>query len=255
MFFALQPGNENALKPYGAKGSTRVPVKDLKLVDGLTIRIRPSWLVDGDYTFVDECVAACRTAKRKYTLLLMGGEPGAKEAQAQFYERTAKDLAKRYGDDPYLWGVHVTGCSPIGTSEELHWEAITPAVEKQIRRMIDAWTAAFPAKNILLAIGNKDDLGMKRVITYLLSKAKGRAIVKHNAMKASTNLKANHNQLVAWAGTQGSMVGFEMVGSTKEQRFGGTLDKAIQNANQVAKAAKPPVISYLAIYPPDLSKI
>lgn len=96
--------------------------------------------------------------------------------------------------------------------------------------------------------------GMKRLITYAMQRAPGRVVVKHNAMKADTNINANHNQLVIWAGKQGAEIGFEMVGSTLESRFGGTYRQMMQKVAQVEKLAGKKV-SYLAPYKPDLAKV
>jgi hypothetical protein len=252
MIFVLQPGNDQALIPYGQKGSTRVPEADIRKVDGVTIRFRKDWIgTPGKWKwgFVDECVKVARQADRRYTLLLMSGEENPlSEGNLKFYEAAAKALGTRYGGDWHCFGVHVTGASPEGVSEELHWKPLTPAAEKANERMINAWGNAFPDKKLLLAIGNKDDSGMKRLIRYALARFKG-LVVKHNSMKANTKLSANHNQLVIWAGTIGAGVGYEMVGSTKEARFGGTLNDAF---DKIAEAQRGRVVDYVAVYPPDV---
>jgi len=252
--FALQPASnsQSALDP--PKGTRLISLEEMNLpgIDGTTIRYRRNWPL----SFIDGCVKTVNRANDKWTLLVCSGDvtyPTA-ESNMREWESLIAELGQRYASDLTLWGVHLTGVTPKGTSEERHWSTITPAIEAADKRMIDAWARNFPGKKLLFAIGNKDDAGMKRLITYAMQRAPGRVVVKHNAMKASTSINANHNQLVIWAGKQGAEIGFEMVGSTLESRFGGTYQQMMQKVAQVEKLAGKKV-SYLAPYKPDLAKV
>lgn len=255
VYFALQPAAHSPGKTDIPRGDRLIDLAEMRTagVDGTTVRWRRTWPL----SFIDQCEARVAQAGDVWTLLACSGDSSdpSSEANLRSWDATITLLAAEFGDDPRLWGVHVTGCSPLGTSEELHWERpISAKVEAANKRLITRWAAAFPRQKILLAISLKDPACMERLIKHGLSVAPGRFLVKHNAMKASTSLDAPQNKLVASAGRQGAMIGFEMVGSTLESRFGGTFQQMQAKADAVAKSASKP-LSYMAIYPPDLGKI
>ena len=252
--FALQPGAQSDTDLSQPKGGRLISLSQMNLpgIDGTTIRYRRPW----GRSFIDGCVKTVNQASDKWTLLVCSGDvtyPTA-ESNLREWELLISELGQKHASDLSLWGVHITGCTPKGTSEELHWTTITPAIEAADKRMIDAWARNFPGKKLLFAIGNKDDAGMKRLIKYAVARAPGRVVVKHNAMKADTNINANHNQLVIWAAKNGAEIGFELVGSTLESRFGGTYKQMMAKVAQVEKLAGKKV-SYLAPYKPDLAKV
>lgn len=248
--FALQPGDGRTL----SEADLRRPG-----VDGLTIRFRPQWIgTPGkwNWSFVEASVRRCHRTGDDYTLLLMGGGP-INETNLRYYEAAAFVLGATYGEDPHCVGVHVTGGSPSGVSEELHWKAPVPRnVLDANKRLISAWAKACPKQTIILATGGNDTRAMLELNAHGLKVCgAGRWLVKHNRMKAGTTMSAQHNQLIVECGQRGALVGWEMVGSaTKEQaRFGGTLQQAFNVMHTFeAQAGKVRGASYRAIYPPDL---
>jgi hypothetical protein len=254
--FALQPGANTAGGTDIPRGGRLISVSELNLpgVDGLTLRHRRQW----PDSFIDECRARVYQAGDFWTLLVMGSDTPQPwtDASLRGWEATISRLSFKYAADPRLVAVHVTGCTPYrGASEELHWDRpVSARVEAANKWLISKWAAAFPRQTIILAISGKDPACMERLIAYGLTVAPGRFLTKHNAMKASTSLSAPHNQIVVRAGRRGSMVGFEMVGATRESRFGGTFAQAMANAYTVATQAGQP-LSYAAIYPDDLDKL
>lgn len=250
--FALQPGDGRTISEAQLK---------LPGVDGLTIRIRPEWISKNgkwDWTFPDASVARCHKTNDAYTLLLMGGaKDPLKESNLAFYESAAAAMGQRYASDPLCVGVHCTGSSPSGHSEELFWGRPMPSDAKAAtRRMIDAWTAAFPQQVKLLAGSANDPAAMQELIRYGVQKAGGRFLYKSNAMKASTDLGWQGNQLVVWAAKNGAMPGWEFVGSWthERQRFGGPFQKAFDNMDVLTdQAGLMRRQSYRAVYGPDLN--
>lgn len=249
--FALQPGSHDPRKLDPPRGNRLVYAADLNTpgIDGLTVRGRrfdasgKPWPL---FDFYDQCQATVKKAGDRWTLLLMSGDSPnfTSEAYLREWETLIAQLGVRYGNDPSLYAVSLSGASPYGVSEERHHK-ITPAIEAADKRLMRAWANAFPTKKLLFAIGNKDDAGMKRLILYAKSIAPGRVIVKNNAMKSGTNLKANHNKLIVWAGQQGLDIGFEMVGSDNN------WPKVKSNIAAIERQAGRK-ISYLAAYPGNL---
>lgn len=210
--FALQPGAQDPdariLEP--PKGNRLISVAQLNTpgIDGMTVRYRTHWPLK----FIDESVARVKQAGDRWTLLVCSGETPwpTLESNVQAWGKLIDELGRKYAADMSLWGVHLTGCTPQNVSEERHWQTITPAIEAADKRLITAWARAFPGKKLLFAIGNKDDAGMKRLITHAVQRAPGRVVVKSNAMKSDTKIAANHNQLIVWAAKNGAEIGFEM---------------------------------------------
>jgi hypothetical protein len=257
--FALQKGsNGDGSSP--PVGNNLVSESDLRMngVDGLTIRARTHW----DYlTFYQQSLDRCVRTGDPATLLMMGGITATPwdESNIQRYTTIANQMGQRFNNHPNVVGTHICGASNPGTSEELHWSKPMPrqAIEAN-KQLIDIWAKAFPNPNIKLlhAVSGKDPAAMREIIAYGRSRYPTRYLVKHNSAKASTLLSADHNILVAEAGKSGTHIGFEMVGSTGESRFGGTLQQAFDKMDAVcSQAGKPRRQYYRAIYPPDLSKL
>jgi hypothetical protein len=245
--FALQPGSHNpdanVLEP--PRGNRLISVAQLNTpgIDGMTVRYRRGWPLK----FIDDSRARVKQVGDRWTLLVCSGESSYyTERYLREWEELIALLGEKYMADPTLWGVHLTGITPYEVSEERHHK-ISPEIEAADKRLIAAWSRAFPGKKLLFAIGNKDDAGMKRLIQYAVARTPGRVVVKHNAMKATTSLGANHNQLIVWAGKTGAESGFEMA------RADSNWPKVKANIAALEKQAGRK-ISYLAPYPPDLAK-
>lgn len=247
--FALQPGSHNpdAKILEEPRGNRLISVADLKTpgIDGMTVRYRTHWPLK----FIDDSVARVKQAGDRWTLLVCSGETPYPtwESNIVAWERLIAELGTKYAADLSLWGVHLTGCTLQNVSEERHWQTITPVIEATDKRLIAAWSRAFPGKKLLFAIGNKDDAGMKRLIQYAVARAPGRVVVKSNAMKSTTNIDANHNRLVVWAMQNGADGGFEMA------RADSNWPKVKSNIAAIEKRAGKKIV-YLAAYPPDLAK-
>ncbi len=253
MILALQPGSHDQDKLDPPKRGRLITLAQLRMggIEGMTVRGRRWDKAENPwplFDFFDSCQATVQKAGDKWTLLVCSGDlPNfTSEANLVAWEKLIAELGRRYASDPSLWGVHLTGCSPFGVSEERHHK-ITPAIEAADKRLMRAWAKAFPAQKLLFAIGNKDDIGMKGLLYYLKEIAPGRGIAKHNAMKSGTSLDANHNKLIVWAGQNGLEIGFEMVGADSN------WPKVKRNIAEIEKRAGKK-ISYLAPYPPDLAK-
>lgn len=263
--FILQPLYNSDSDRTPPRGGRLVDENELRLpgVDGLTIRIIPGDLSkNGKWnpTFVDQCVARCRKTGDRYTLLLAGGQKDPlSESSLKFYEAAAAYLGARYGNEPLLAGVHVTGASPQGHSEEQFWGRPMPAAAKAAnKRMIDAWTKAFPDHVKLYAGSANDPAAMQELIRYGVAKTVGKFLYKNNAMSAKIPLDWQGNQLVVYAGKNGGQIGWEMVGSwqLERTRFGGSYGTMMSKVNELTKqAGKQRGQRYLAHYPPDINQL
>lgn len=250
--FALQPGSHDTRKLDAPRDGRLITVAQLNIpgIDGMTVRGR-RWDREEEpwdlIPFLDSCQATVRKAGDQWTLLICSGddEDFTSEASLLVWEGLIAELGKRYASDTSLWGVHLTGCSPLGVSEERHHK-ITPAIEMADRRLMRAWAKAFPKQKLLFAIGS-DPPGMKRLIKYLVELAPGRAVVKSNAMKSGTKIDAPHNQLIVWAAQIGAEIGFEMA------RADSNWSRVRSNIRAIEQQARKK-ISYLAPYPPDLAR-
>lgn len=250
---ALQPASHDQDLLDPPRRGRLITLSQLRIngIDGVTVRGR-RWDRAGKpwplFDFIDSCQATVSKAGDKWTLLICSGDTPdfTSEENLAEWEVLIAELGRRYAKDPSLWGVHLTGCSPFRVSEERH-HRITPAIEAADRRLMRAWAKAFPSQILLFAIGLPDVAGMRRLIKYLLEIAPGRSLVKSNAMKSSTNIGAPHNQLIVWAAQVGAAIGFEMVGAdTNWSRVRANIRAIEQQARKK--------ITYLAPYPPDLTK-
>jgi hypothetical protein len=257
-YFVLQPGDTP--KRAITEAQLRLPN-----VVGLTIRVRRSWIWKNgqyDFSFIQQCVDRCHKTGDGYTILVMGGETAQpwSEANLKFYLDAAQVLGWRFDSDPLCAGVHITGCSPMGVSEELHWpRPMSNAVIAANKKLIDAWTKAFPTSHKLLAISGKDPAACQQLIDYGTAKGEGLFLVKHNSLKSNTNLAAAHNQLVAKASKRGARPGFEMVGPAVDvQRFGpGGIMAGIGKGRRLLQDAGYTDLNktYYAVYSTDLARL
>lgn len=251
--FALQPGNDAALKPLSQRGSTRITEKELKLADGLTIRGRRNWLL----SFWAENVATCRKLGKPYTLLLMGGDGGTdptRESHLASVEKQIKQLAALYANDPLCWGVHVTGCSKSGHSEELYWgRPMPPKVIAANKRLISAWAAAFPRQRIILAGSANDQNAIRDLIKHGVKTAPGRFVYKMNAMSPKPNLSWAGNTLLIDAAKLGADIGYEALQPSNHQKFGGTWAQFVAKTLEIERRAGEKFV-YEALYRYDFAK-
>lgn len=251
--FALQPGNDQAKIPLGQKGSTRITAAELKYADGLTIRGRRNW----PDSFWAENVTFCRQQKKPYTLLLMGGDEAdpTKESHLASVESQVKRLAAKYATDPLCWGVHVTGCSKSGHSEELYWGKPMPAkVIAANKRLISAWAAAFPSQRIILAGSANDQNAIRDLIRYGVKAAPGRFVYKMNAMSPKPNLSWAGNTLLIDAAKLGADIGYEALQPSNHQKFGGTWAQFVAKTLEIERRAGEKFV-YEAIYRYDLPRV
>lgn len=248
---ALQPGSAT-----GKKGDTDPPVgsrlislEQLKPIDGLTIRYRRNWAT----SFIDGCIKTVKKAAKHYTLLAMSGDNRQPwtESNVAAYSNLARRLGGLYARDPDCLGVHVTGCTPQGVSEEPHWDQVTPQIESAMRKLFAAWATNFPAQTLIMAISLKDPPAMRRLIDYALDVAHGRLLVKHNALSAKMAVDAPQNELLVYAAKRGAQIGFEMLSGSNEERFGGTWAEAMANKAAIERACGVGAC-YEAVYPGDL---
>ena len=253
MILALQPGSHDPDKLDPPKRGRLITLAQLRIagIEGMTVRGRrwdkakKPWPL---FDFLDACQATVKKAGGKWTLLICSGDDGdfLSETSIIAWEKLIAELGRRYASDPDLAGVHLTGVSPYGVSEERHHK-ITPSIEVADKRLMRAWAKAFPTQKLLFAIGTKDISGMKLLIEFLVKLAPGRALVKSNAMKSTTQISAPHNQLIVWAAKNGAEIGFEMA------RADSNWPKVKANIAAIEKQAGKK-ISYLAPYPSDLAK-
>jgi hypothetical protein len=252
--FALQPASHDEDLLDAPRRGRLLTLAHLNTrgIDGMTVRGR-RWDRAGKpwdlFPFLDSCQATAAKAGDLWTLLICSGdaENFTSEEHLREWESLIAELGRRYANDPSLWGVHLTGCSPFRVSEERHHK-IAPTIEAADKRLILAWAKAFPRQKLLFAIGLPDVAGMKRLIKYLVEIAPGRAVVKSNAMKSSTNIGAPHNQLIVWAAKNGAEIGFEMA------RADSNWSRVRANIKAIEQQAGKKIV-YLAPYPPDLGRV
>lgn len=259
--FYLQPGGQGT-PPSKSRLASVNTLQKYKL--DLTIRFRPEW----GMTFVDRCIETCHKAGVKYSLLPQSGEvekPWLASNIAK-YTKLAETLDRRYGDDPSLFGIHITGCTPYGVSEELHWRdkannkynQITPTIEAALIRLFNAYNLVFQEKTLLIwAIAPAAQSAMRRLIDYVYEHRHiDQMIWKHNSLKAGTNLVAPQMKLLEYAAQElGFFYGFEPACSVVDypERYEGTYKDMVNNvlvpfAHQTGKRP-----AYLAVYPPDIA--
>ena len=270
--FALQ-------QPPQANGSLRIITEQqlrLPAIDGVIIRLHCADVLKGgkyDWTFLDAQVNRARKTGKKFGILLMG-EDVAKPWLNPFadkYNRVTSAIGARY-PDCVAW-FPGGSISPPGSSEEPHWSNPMPAeCVPAFKRQVDVSVSAFPKASILWPISAKDRSGrIQECAAYLASKAKGRAMIGHNALKLKGPppqtpaqwLDASHNKLVVnLAKKHGTAVEFEMVSPTAENLKGSSFPRAgtrnindcIGQAKELAKRAGASDL-HVRVYPDDVAKV
>jgi len=269
-----QPTGYFVIQKVGAQN-----VSDAKLASpkwaGILIRERWSAIeptpTTTDWAFIDRQVARAKKYNKKYVLGINTGNNAPRWLGVPLYHaapypwdpvmlaahaRMVKELGERYGSDPDLVGVHVSGPTrgPSG-SLEMHLAAgLTRQEGYSESRVISAWqncidqyAKAFPdcaliSKGGVAPGGGKATIS-QAVFDYLFTKYPDRANVSHSALKAGTRENALHHRLVVNMGRRGCRIGFEMVGPSEGgkdgqkgplSRFGGPFREALliaQRAN------------------------
>ena len=259
--FYLQPGGTNTAP---SKSRLATPEILTKYNLNLTIRFRSEW----GLLFVDRCVEVCHKAGVKYTLLAQSGEAEKPWLLSNItkYAKLADTLSKRYGDDPSLYGVHITGCTPYSVSEELHWRdratnkynQVTPTVEAANIKLFNAFNIAFGEKCLLLwAIAPGAPSTMRRLMEYVYEHRHiDQMLFKHNSLKDGTNATAPQMQLLEFAAQElGFKYGFEPACSVVDypERYEGSYKDMVTKVLDpfTRQVGKPN--SYLAVYPPDIT--
>lgn len=275
--FALQ-------QPPQPNGSLRIITEQqlrLPAIDGMIIRMhikdvlktpkgKPEYV---DFAWLDGQVARARKTGKKFGLLLMsdGASKPWLDPFASRFNRVTKELGARY-PDCVSW-FPGGAISPPGSSEEPHWKNPMPAeCVPAFKRQVDVAVAAFPQASILWPISAKDRSGrIQECAAYLATKAKGRAMIGHNALKLKGPppqtpaqwLDASHNKLVvSLAKKHGTAVEFEMVSPTAENLKGSSFPRAgtrnindcIGQAKELAKRAGASDL-HVRVYPDDLAKV
>lgn len=243
--FALQPGSVDLLKPTSKR---RISYEQLMLpnVHGVTIRMLPDWPLE----FLDACVATARKANKLYTILVKSGES---RFGVDLYLKLNAQIFIRYRKDRLWWGQHLSGCTPSGVSEELHFAKITEQIYQTNCRIIDSLSPSLP--RLLVAGAGGDIKGCTRILDYAGERfGKSRVVAKHNSMKAGTSPTAPHNLFVRDAGRRGYSVGFEDACSAVDNagRYGGSVKDGVKMAAKLALASQTQYDVYRGIYPPDL---
>jgi hypothetical protein len=266
----LQPGNKRIVSDEQLQ---------LPRVAGLTIRARWPWLHPSagqfDFSFLDTHVRRCHHIGKRYKILVMTGAQSAPQwiggawhrgapvpwsaELKEHYGALVAELGKKYGADPLLAGLHVTG--PTFPSAEMH---PAPGIESVAgysdQAMIEAWagsidaySAAFPTTACILSISVRPPAVryVERVTEYGKAKLGKRFTLQHNALKANTHPQAPHHVFVMSQGKEGVRIGFEMVcaAANNPGRFG---SPGVMDGIAVGKAAGG---VYFDVYPPDLKSL
>lgn len=277
-YFALQPGDPAVLQPNSKR---IVPDRLLALpqVSGLTIRARWAWLqpsrTSTDLGFLEDQAARCQRLGKSYKVLVMtgaGSSPkwigGAWHSGApvpwspelrEHYGLLVERLGLQFGNDALCVGTHITG--PTFPSAEMH---PAPAIESVAgftldvmreawKASIDAYARAFPHTAACLSVSVKGVAAsyVNDVIEHGRVALGDRFAVQHNALKASTQRGAPHQQLVAALAQDGVRTGYEMVcaAATAARRFG---SPDVMNGIAIGKEAGG---VYWDVYPPDLANL
>jgi hypothetical protein len=234
-----------------------------------------------NWTFLDAQVARARKYSKKYILAIYTGNNAPRWLNVPLYKTApypweAKMLAAhgnmvaalgaRYGSDPNLVGVEISGPTrgPSGSLEMHLADGLTSQSGYSAQRMTSAWTQcadqyarAFPYCALIsdggVAPGGRDATITMGLWNYMAMAYPYQANFSHCSLKANTSLTATHHQLVVNMAKQGRRVGFEMVGPSVAgvdgengpvDRFGGTFAEACV----IAQAAN---AQWLKIYQGD----
>lgn len=269
--YILDPGEQN--RGYS--------LSDLQLptITGGTIRFRIEWVLNPNGTFnwkfLNDYIKIHEKAKKPFTLLCMAGnyedyknQPWLK-ANIDRYRSLNYAVGKEFGKHQLLTGWHVVGCSPPGTSEELHWTnpkakkkyPMTDVVVDANKLLIESSALAFTECDILLAISGMDRSGrIDQIVEYGSKSISGKRFrIKHNALKA-IEINAFHNQrIIDFTKKYKIECGWEPAGSYfyESSRMGkGDVNAMLRQASTMARAAgKKPTDCYVAVYWPDIKQI
>lgn len=255
----------------------------LPMIDGLVIRIHCVDVYDKvkkaytNWKWLDDQVQKARDAKVKYGILLMGEDESKPWLNpfADKYNHVTNAIGSRYRDcSAWFPGGSI---APNGSSEEPHWNNPMPkecvlVFEKQVDIAVVSFV---PACSMLWPVSAKDKSGrIKQCAAYLATKAAGRAMIGHNALKLKDVppqtpmqwLTAPQNVLASNLAHQYSMgMEFEMVSPTIENHPSkpgfprpGTRDinecigQAYRVAGQAGVMAKD---VHIRVYPDDLGSV
>ena len=163
-----------------------------------------------------------------------------------------RELGDRFDSNPAVSLVHMSG--PTRRSAEMHlppevtdyddWELKIVAAWVQT---IDTFSRAFPTTMLCLnyskVVTNRDGIN-DAVVNHCEMRLGDRCAYQHNALHAETPMDFKSHATVCELGSEGSTIGFQMVGTGARLR--GTIQEAID------RACDP---DYLEIYPGEASKL
>jgi hypothetical protein len=169
------------------------------------------------------------------------------------------ELGKKYGNDPTVVAVHMSGPATDASMEMYYPAGLTnargysnAAVIQSWDSSIDAYSHAFPNTALVLDLAMVPDANgavTKAVVNYAKSTLGVRANFIHCSLHATTSPDYGPQALVTALGKQGYSIGFEMISpSSDTRRFGGAFSAALA-IGQAAGA------DWYQIYQPDQKKI
>jgi hypothetical protein len=240
----------------------------LKAFSGATLRFQRGWLYDAKGLFspgfIDQQLKIHEKVGKWISLLPMSGDSQQPWGQANLdkYYRLIEDCAKRYNGHDLVRGWHITGCTPPGTSEELHWD--NGKFSDQIVTACEFLTfhagEHFVNCDLLQAISGKDRQGqIDKVVKYGAQLFPGRYLIKNNNAKA-VQIDAFHNKrVIAFAKKYKTRYGSEPAGSYfyESGRMGvGDVNAMINQSREMARrAGTDPDEAYIAVYWPDRKNV
>lgn len=239
---------------------------DLKLKPfaGATLRFQIGWLYDAKGVFspgfIDNQLKIHEAVNKWITLLPMSGDtlqPWTKP-NIDRYCRLIEDCGNRYKRHELVAGWHVSGCTPPGTSEELHWEngQFSDAIVAGCQKLTQCADAFFDECDIIQAISGKDRQGqIDKVVAYGAKVAAGRYLIKNNNAKAIQIDAAHNKRVIEFTKRYDTRYGSEPAGSyyyEKGRMGAGDVNKMIKQSREMAKrAGTNPDEAYIAVYWPD----
>lgn len=258
--YLFDPGEQN-------RGYSEADLR-IRAFSGGTLRFRRGWMYDAKGLFspgfIDKQLKIHEKVKKPMTLLCMSGderEPwGIKNRDN--YLKLIDDCGKRYYNHELISAWHMSGCTPPGTSEELHWEngKFSDAIVGACKELTTHAATTFYKCDIIQAISGKDRKGqIDKVVAYGSEVAPGRYRIKNNNAKA-IEIDAFHNKrVVSFAKKYGTLYGSEPAGSYyyEKSRMGkGTVNDMINQSREMARrAGTDPDEAYIAVYWPDRNAV
>lgn len=258
--YLLDPGEEN--RTYSETDLRN------KAFSGGTLRLRIGWLYDGKGLFspgfIDKQLKVHEKVKKPMTLLCMSGDAQQPWARSNVdrYRKLIEDCGKRYNNHDLISAWHVSGCTPPGTSEELHWNngSFTDEIVEACNELTECSAFNFTECDIIQAISGKDRKGqIDKVVAYGAVVALGRYRIKNNNAKA-IEIDAFHNKrVIAFCKKYDIHYGSEPAGSYyyEKSRMGrGTVNDMINQSREMARRANTdPNEAYIAVYWPDRNNV